>query len=281
MAVALAAPGPATALIMWAEVTVTLICVLLRFYTRTRILRFQGWDDGLMYISMLLFMLYAVFQTIAVAHGLGRCDRALSAPKFASAKKYEFIGHACNICAVATAKSSVACVLLRLSSSRGQRCALWFCISSTCIICLLCIILMFAQCSPLETVFQPAAGQNCFIDFTVAAVFTGAYTALMDIILAVAPWVMFSQALLHRKERLIALTGLSLGILAGICGIARAVELRRVSATTDYLSDTVPIVLLSSTEQCVCMCCAILPTLRPFMRGEGRSTQHNVDHGTP
>jgi hypothetical protein len=51
---------------------------------------------------------------------------------------------------------------------------------------------------------------------------------------------------------------------AGICSIVRTVELQALSSFDEYVYDTVPMLLWSSTEVLATIVCACIPVLRPL-----------------
>ncbi|EKG19496.1 hypothetical protein MPH_03360 [Macrophomina phaseolina MS6] len=161
---------------------------------------------------------------------------------------------------------------------------LHFCIFSTCTVCFICIVLMYMQCTPVESIWDHRIPAKCRgFNFTANAIFSGSYTAAMDFWLAIFPWFVLWTLNMRRKERLTVSFGLSLGVLAGICGIIRAVELNGLSAKADYLYATVPLILWGSTELLVCLLCATIPVLRPFYKkvtGKGSSTDPYSNNNT-
>ncbi|GME23092.1 hypothetical protein GTA08_BOTSDO05512 [Neofusicoccum parvum] len=267
--------GPTVIAVMWVQTIVALLFVCLRLYTRWRLIRNVGLDDHLSWVSMLLFFLYTVFITIAALNGLGSHSTELTGDQFATAIKWELMGQTCNILAIATSKSSVAVFLIRIVNVAWHKWMLHFCIASTCFVCVSCIILMFTQCTPVQSIWDHRIPTVCHFNFTVNAIFSGSYTAAMDFWLAIFPWFVLWTLNMKRKERLTISFGLSLGVLAGICGIVRAVELNGIAAKADYLYATVPLLLWGSTELLVCLLCATIPVLRPFYKkvtGKGSST---------
>lgn len=106
----------------------------------------------------------------------------------------------------------------------------------------------------------------------------------MDFALAILPWHAIMGLNMKRKEKLTVAFGLSLGILyvllpfplifsqkhlltftsAGVCSIIRTYELQALSSLDEYVYDTVPMLLWSSTEVLATIICACIPVLRPL-----------------
>ncbi|ETS86926.1 hypothetical protein PFICI_00754 [Pestalotiopsis fici W106-1] len=278
--------APMVLAVMWVQTILTLIFVLLRLYTRRILLRNIGPDDHLSWISMVLFILYTTFVTVAAFHGLGNHAADITLEQFAESTKWELMGQSSNILAIATSKCSVAIFLVRIVVQDWHKWALHFCIWSTVFVCVSCIILMYTQCTPVHGIWDPRVTDTvCHINFTADAIFSGSYTAAMDFFLAIFPWFILWNLNMKRKERLTVSIGLSLGIIAGICGIVRAVELEAIDSKADYPYVTVPILIWGSSELMVCILCATIPVLRPFYKhvtGRGSSTDpySNKNYGS-
>lgn len=86
----------------------------------------------------------------------------------------------------------------------------------------------------------------------------------MDFVLAALPWHVVIALRVKRKEKVTIACGLSLGVLAGACSIVRTIELKTLSSFDNYVYDTAPMLLWSSSEVFLTIICACIPTLRPM-----------------
>lgn len=86
----------------------------------------------------------------------------------------------------------------------------------------------------------------------------------MDFVLAILPWFVVMKLNMKRKEKITIACGLSLGVFAGACSIVRTVELRTLASKANYVYDTAPMLLWSSSEICLTIICACIPVLRPL-----------------
>ncbi|APA07333.1 hypothetical protein SS1G_13103 [Sclerotinia sclerotiorum 1980 UF-70] len=276
----LSALGPTIILVMWIETFAAAVFVGLRMYTRYYIVQATGYDDWLIVASILLFIGYTSFCTVAAVYGLGSHFLDITEAQFVLSNKMEVAGQTCNIIAIATSKSSVAVFLLRLVVVPWHKVFLWACIVSTFIVCIICATLDFFQCSPMPAIFNPSIPHTVNFNFTANAIFSGGYTALMDFVLALFPWYFLAGVRIRRKERLTISFGLTLGVFAGICGIVRAVELGGLASRSDYTYDTVPLILWGSSELLVAIVCACIPVLRPLYKQlRGQEKQSNESSG--
>jgi hypothetical protein len=157
--------------------------------------------------------MYSSFTTAAALSGLGSHFNELTLEQFVWSNKMEIAGQTCNIFAIATSKAAVAAFLLRLVIVDWHEYFLYGCITSTSIVCVLCAILDFLQVTPIDAVFNPMIPHTVNFNFRANAIFSGAYTALMDFVLALFPWYFLAPVQLKRKERMTVCFGLSLGVL--------------------------------------------------------------------
>lgn len=86
----------------------------------------------------------------------------------------------------------------------------------------------------------------------------------MDFVLAILPWPVVMGLNMKRKEKITIACGLSLGVFAGACSVVRTVELRTLASNENYVYDTAPMLLWSSSEICLTIICACIPVLRPL-----------------
>ncbi|SPJ78255.1 uncharacterized protein FTOL_06644 [Fusarium torulosum] len=68
---------------------------------------------------------------------------------------------------------------------------------------------------------------------------------------------------MKRKEKITVACGFSLGIFAGVCGIVRTVALDGLNAS-EYIYNTVDMLLWFATESTVTIMCSSIPVLRPL-----------------
>ncbi|KAI9694028.1 MAG: hypothetical protein M1822_003299 [Bathelium mastoideum] len=92
------------------------------------------------------------------------------------------------------------------------------------------------------------------------------WSAAMDFFLALFPWYILRNLNMKRKERIVICSSLSLGIFAGICGVIRTTGLNALSKTSDYLYETSPSVIWTSSELTLTIICVSVPALRPFWK---------------
>ncbi|KAF2679917.1 hypothetical protein K458DRAFT_258432, partial [Lentithecium fluviatile CBS 122367] len=250
--------------VMWMQVVFAIAFVGARIYTRYYIIHNVGWDDTFMAVNLVTFILFVTFTSVGIAYGVGKKSYLIPAADHPKAIMWEAIGQGICIMGIAASKASVALFLLRIVIRKWHKLLLWICIISTTILCTITTILLFLQCKPAAYLWdRTIPGGRCWLNFTPVGITTAAWSATMDFALAIFPWTVIMRLNMKRKEKLTVLSGLSLGIFAGVCSIIRTYELQSLSSVNEYVYDTAPMLLWSSTEILVTIICACVPVLRP------------------
>ncbi|RDL29797.1 uncharacterized protein BP5553_10662 [Venustampulla echinocandica] len=277
--------GPTVIAVMWTETALALIFVLMRLWTRIRINRVAGWDDYLISFSWLLLMPYTAACTAAALEGFGRHGATLTSEQFVAATRAEIIGQTFCIIGIAASKASVAIFLLRITIVKWHRWILYFVMLAVSVICFFCALFDFVRCDPVAHVWNPPLPAKCFIsdeDFASLSITVGVASTIADFILATLPWAILWNLQMKRREKILIASSMSLGFLAMICGIFRAISLTALNARSDYSYDTVGLILWSSTELMLTILTATIPTLRPlYNKLRGVSSRGEYDESGP
>ncbi|KAF2119517.1 hypothetical protein BDV96DRAFT_642538 [Lophiotrema nucula] len=251
--------------VMWTQVALAATFIALRMYTRYFIIHNIGWDDIIMLVNLVSFIGYVVSITIGVGYGIGKKYAVVPPADYSKAMMWEAIGQGVCIMGIAASKGAVAVFLLRIVLKKWHIALLWFCIISTTVLCTITTTLLFVQCRPTAFLWDHTIeGGVCWLNFTAVGLTMGAWSAAMDFVLAILPWHVIMGLNMKRKEKLTVACGLSLGVFAGICSIIRTYELQALSSLDEYVYDTVPMLLWSSTEVLMTIICACIPVLRPL-----------------
>ncbi|KAF4960745.1 hypothetical protein FSARC_10374 [Fusarium sarcochroum] len=253
--------GPTINAILWTESAIAIIFVALRVYTRKVILRSFGLDDFFLIITLALLIVYATLISVGATFGIGQKRDDISDHDYIEAMKYELIGQGVCIFNIATSKAAVAFFILRIVRETRHRIFIWFCIISNTLLATWTTIAVFIQCFPISKVWNPMGVEgDCWLDFTKVGIACSAYAVAIDFTLAIAPCYILWDLNMKRKEKTLALFGLSLGVLFVI--------------PNDNLDDTSNMLIYSGTENFVSAICASIPVLRPLyirLRGYGSS----------
>ncbi|KAK7211570.1 hypothetical protein V2G26_018748 [Clonostachys chloroleuca] len=258
--------------VIWGENFLTLILIGLRFYTRHFIRGKVGWDDYWLIVTWLLMVIFGALTSVGVGHGMGQHRADLTTEQFADGVFYITCAQVIASLAIGMCKVVVATFLLRIVTATWQRWFLWFCIGSMMLLSLILSSAVFAQCSPVESIWNPLLADKkvCHINLTILAFVDCSYAAFLDFVLAGFPWIALRNLNMKRKERITICISLSLGVFAGI-------------ATDDYLYAMPDNYMWTFTEVSTTIVCVTIGSFRPLwnkLRGHDSSSgggyqQHN------
>ncbi|KAF4988167.1 hypothetical protein FDECE_15164 [Fusarium decemcellulare] len=260
--------------VLWTETVIATLFVVLRVYTRKVVLRSFGWDDFFLIITLILLIIYAALISAGTSYGIGQKRDDISSEDYIESMKYEIISQGICIFNIATSKAAVAFFILRIIRETKHRIFIWGCIITNTLLALWCTIAVFIQCIPIIKVWDQSVPRECWLDFVKVGIACSAYAVAIDFTLALAPCVILWDLNMKRKEKMLALFGLSLGVFAGVCGILRTTALSSLRSFDEYIYDTVDMLIYSGTENFVSAICASIPVLRPLwvrIRGYGSS----------
>ncbi|EWZ48823.1 hypothetical protein FOZG_04297 [Fusarium oxysporum Fo47] len=162
-----------------------------------------------------------------------------------------------------TGKCAVGIFLLRIVRNKFQKAFIWAFLAGTVFITLFSSIVVVVQCDPVQRTWDRRVPGTCWIDFSKVGLTVGSWFVVVDFCFAILPWFVIWELNMKRKEKITVACGLSLGIFAGICGIVRTVALNGLNAS-EYIYDTVDMLIWSATESTVTIMCSSIPVLRPL-----------------
>ncbi|KAI1880833.1 hypothetical protein JX265_001073 [Neoarthrinium moseri] len=252
---------------MWILTAVTLIFVALRIYTRVWVVRSFGVDDHVYNIAFLLLVCYVSFTTVSAHYGFGQTVSDIpTADDVVSAILFEAIGQTFAVIGMAVAKWSLGLFLLRLVNQSWHKAVIWTAMLllmgasiSTCFV-------FWLQCTPPAYLFDRRIPDGyCHVDSTPVSMLLCILCVLVDFFFALFPWLFIWKLQMNKREKMVILLSMSLGVIAGACGIKRTLEVPEL-ASADYLRDTVGLIVWSAAEIAVTMICIGIPVCRPLYK---------------
>ncbi|KAI1407383.1 hypothetical protein F5Y13DRAFT_183430 [Hypoxylon sp. FL1857] len=260
--------GPTTIAVLSVELVLAAVFIAMRFYTRKVMKGGVGSDDYLLMVTWIFQALFVAFMIASSVYGFGQHTTDISAEDVRMATKIEIIGQFSVSLAMGLSKTSVAMFLMRIIVAAWHKAILWFWIITMMAWSILLGISCFAQCSPVEAIWDARIKiKTCPINLTTIAFIMCSWSAAMDFFLAAFPWVVLWNLNMQRKEKITICVSLSLGVLAGICGVVRTSGLEVLSQTADYLYATADSVMWTSSELTITIICVSIPVLRPLWIG--------------
>ncbi|RHZ45199.1 uncharacterized protein CDV56_102029 [Aspergillus thermomutatus] len=250
---------------MWAMTMLAFILVPLRLYTRIVVLRALGLDDHVYNLGWVFLLLYTVFLTIANRHGFGQPISTLSMDEAVHTVYMEMIGQTFAVLGMAIAKLSLGIFLLRIVVKTWHRVSIWASMVSLSIVSVLTAVVFWIQRLPSRSIYDPRVPGRTVVHIVPFSVLLGSWCAAVDFYFAILPWIFIWNLNMKQKEKLIIAISLSLGFIAGICGVIRTIDLGGLSSA-NYTEDTVDLIIWSAVELAATLICVGIPTVRPLYR---------------
>ncbi|PYH76860.1 hypothetical protein BO82DRAFT_346094 [Aspergillus uvarum CBS 121591] len=210
-------------------------------------------SDVIIVLALTLLLIAAVLFNVAVNHGYGNTSTAPSHRSVTASFRYSTIGYAIVIVNVVS------------------------------------VVLLFAQCSRVEDIFQPGAQEHCMsldvqIDY---GYFQGAFNSASDLFLAVFPIYIFWRFNWTLRVKLVLISLLSLGVVAMAASLVKTLEYPTILKSTNPRINRVPLLRWMFIEAGIVLITASVPCVRPLvihwvrMYIRKKQTQHHQMDGEP
>ncbi|KAI5856135.1 hypothetical protein GGS23DRAFT_618846 [Durotheca rogersii] len=269
-------PGLQLACATWAMAALSTALVVLRLYTRIRIVKFVGAEDHMYAWTGVFFVLFAVFIQVSIHYGLGQSFWRLGIDDASKAIFWTYVANSFAITGNAMAKLSMGLFLLRVVQTRWHKIALWAAVIVTVATSIALTIMLWNQTSPIRASWDPLRTPGKWnIQIQPLSVGLGVWSSICDFFFAIFPWLFIRSLPMSQREKIMLAGGMSLGVIAGACGITRTVVLSRLDVL-NYTLNFVPYFAWAGAEIAVAMVCIGIPTLRPlYLRTRGLTSAYS------
>ncbi|KAH7025898.1 uncharacterized protein B0I36DRAFT_329392 [Microdochium trichocladiopsis] len=232
-------------------------------------------DDYFIAISVLCTWLTVVFQFMAVRSGNGRHLHALTPEQRDGVAHWTIIGFVPGIMSFATPKLATIDLLCHiLLPSRNHRVFMWL-LGWTCWIQLMVtVVFLFVKCdgahpTPADSVLvSPAAAmQEGCLDPWVNInydVYTGAFSAFVDLYLAVYPTVVLCKLRLSIGKKIGLSIALGFGFVSTVVAIYKCTMIPSLESP-DFSYDSSTLVIWTCVEGSTIIIAACIPILKPLL----------------
>ncbi|KUI58324.1 hypothetical protein VP1G_05612 [Cytospora mali] len=254
----------------WSLVAVAFVFVVLRFWARMYN-RALGFDDGLMLVSWLLFLVAAIIFQIAASSGGTRHWIYLSLGEMEEQEKWMVINLPIAIAVTGIGKFAVGLTTLRIfgNTSRWKKWAVWSMLFILTTVSIIDIFIALFRCGLPQTQWNfaklvtakclPTQSYDIFNEFVIAVQAFSDY--FFSILPMVAVWKL--KMSLRRRLTVIFLLGLTL-ITAAVATVKMCLQIK---LTHDDLTwDTLPIDICFSFEAMFIIVFGSVPVLNPLWK---------------
>lgn len=203
-------------IVVWAMAIVATCFLAARLYIKFRGNKGMWWDDHALVASWVMLLAYSGTTTSCVRVGLGSHSGSSNVDSN-SLQLGVVIATVFSTLGAAWSKTSFALTLLRITreGSRLIYWGIWCIIISMNVVLVFNAIIGFIWCDPPQAAWNPDIHGKCWDRAVVVhyTVFGAAYSAAMDFMLAMVPWVVIMKLSMKKKEKLGVVLCMSLGIL--------------------------------------------------------------------
>ncbi|KAK0623837.1 hypothetical protein B0T14DRAFT_425921 [Immersiella caudata] len=259
--------GPHLVRTIWILIGISLVFLLLRLYAKFFRHRGLWWDDYILIGAWLCITTESCMLTYATTLGYGKhiYDIPFDIVNIEKTVMAISIGGTLSLTAAIWSKTSFALTLLRLTDGWLKN-FIWFCIITTNIAMGLSALFVWVTCRPLEKAWHPFMAGTCWAPETIVQynIFSAAYSALMDLTLALLPWKLIWGLQMKRKEKIGVAVAMSCGIFAGITAIIKTTHIPKMISMDSY--DGIVLFIWGNAESCVTIIAASIPILRVFAK---------------
>ncbi|KAB5578193.1 hypothetical protein GE09DRAFT_953002 [Coniochaeta sp. 2T2.1] len=253
---------------IWVLNFLALVFLLARVYCK--FLRHRGlwWDDGVLIGAYVCSTIETALLSYSVKLGYGCHVWDLPPELFLlipDLLKVINLAGTFSLTAAIWSKTSFAITLLRLTQG-WLKLLVWFIIVSMNIAMGLSALFIWVQCTPIERSWNPFIAGTCWAPHVIVDynIFSAAYSAAMDLSLALLPWKLIWGLQMKQKEKIGVAFAMSCGVFAGITAIIKTTKIPAMLSADFY--DGIDLFIWGNAESCVTIIAASIPILRVLIR---------------
>ncbi|KAI0008735.1 hypothetical protein F4779DRAFT_618261 [Xylariaceae sp. FL0662B] len=260
--------GHRTNAIIWVLIALATAFLGLRVFCKFKKRKGLWYDDWLLIVSWITLLAAGILSSVSIYVVFGGLDKIMDTTesKPDGIILLNFVMGCLFFLGAAWSKTSFAITLLRIAKPKIKT-ALWSIIISMNIVVSISVIMRWAQCQPFRKTWEPHAEGNCLdrdaiLGFTIYA---GAYSALMDFVLAFIPWPIITKLQMQTSEKIGISVAMSMGVFAGATAIVKCVKLK-VLVSASLTNDLFDLSIWSVAEIATTIMAASIPVLRTLVR---------------
>ncbi|KAK7427371.1 hypothetical protein QQZ08_006140 [Neonectria magnoliae] len=255
-------------LVAWIFTGMAMLTVLTKLYTTLVVFQRPGWDDLMIFLSLLCSIIVPSLVQVSVDLGLGLHTAAIQTEqggfkKMVKTRRIQILG-----------LPNVAILILieRLAGRTDtiSRRTLRGIVSIQLIFAAVSVIIIFVQCKPTRYLWDQSIKGTCWSPdvFNYSSYIVSAFTAFTDLVLAIVPIHAFWKLQLKLREKLEVSFMLGLTLLSAIFTIVKATYMHLFTDRVDprKVFNVVDSVIWGLVEQNIVIMAASVPTLRPLLR---------------
>ncbi|CAH0016868.1 unnamed protein product [Clonostachys rhizophaga] len=260
--------GPGVATVCIVLTSISTIFILLRLFTRGKIMAKLHADDWLASLSVLFQWACVAFVILAIRAGNGRHFDTLSIDEREGTIFWTVLALPMGMLAFSIPKLGVAALLTRIMNPTKQhKFAVWGLTSFCALTVVASIILIFAQCTPMRALWDlSVVDKKCIpgsvvVDFLI---FSGSVSAFTDLYLALYPATVLFKLQMNIRKKIALSVALGIGSVATVIAIKKCTRLPAL-AEKDFTYKTSDLVLWVVGEGTTIIVASCIPLLQPLV----------------
>ncbi|KAF4972243.1 hypothetical protein FSARC_1140 [Fusarium sarcochroum] len=244
------------------------VFVVGRLYTRKRIIGALHLDDWLTIVAVIFEWCQVAVTIVAVRDGNGRHFDTLTVSQQQNSILFTILGFPFGVMAFGFPKLAVVALITRLMNPGRLHMIFLWTLAGCCMLSLVvCIIILFAQCSPAQSQWTfSITDKTCWSPFILVdfAIFAGALSATTDLYLAIYPAVVLFKLQMNIRKKIALSCALGIGSIASIVAIYKCTRLPSL-ASADFSYDTSDLVIWTVIEASTIIIACCIPVLQPLV----------------
>ncbi|KAK0625052.1 hypothetical protein B0T17DRAFT_577729 [Bombardia bombarda] len=271
--------GPRLVVAAWLLVSLSGLFLALRIYCKFLKHRGLWWDDHVLVAAWLTLVAGTIFAMASVRYGFGMHYRKIDPANVPTIGLLSNLSGSAAILAAVWSKTSFAMTLLRITKG-WTKTAVWLIIVTMNLAMSTNVITTWLQCSPVSKGWDVSVSGSCWDPKvnTYIAVFAGAYSGLMDIVLALLPWSVVWSLQMRKQEKIGVAVAMSMGVFAGGAAFVKCSTIPTL-LDGDFTFEGYYLVIWGSAEVAITIMAASIPILRVLVREVQAATRRKYRHG--
>ncbi|KAK1832265.1 hypothetical protein QBC39DRAFT_433348 [Podospora conica] len=259
--------GPRLVTAIWIMIAVSASFLGLRVYSKYLRHHNLWWDDWVLVGAWLCITAESGLLTYATTLGYGRhiYDLPFNLGVINKTILTINIAGTLSLTAATWSKTSFGLTLLRLTEG-WMRVLIWFIIVTINVAMGLSALFAWVRCTPVRKSWSPFDAGTCWEASVIVNynIFSAAYSAAMDLALALLPWKLIWGLQMKKKEKIGVAVAMSCGVFAAITAIVKTTKIPKMLSMDTY--DGIDLFIWGNAESCVTIIAASIPILRVFVR---------------
>ncbi|GES57531.1 hypothetical protein ATEIFO6365_0001081900 [Aspergillus terreus] len=247
-------------------ITLAVIIVLLRLYTRYCFVRTPGWDDAVIVAALLADIVFFTFIILEIKYGMGKDQSEVSPHDLHHQLKALWASIPLYNLTLNFAKASVTLLYMRLfSSTKDYRIILVFTLVAVIITGLYMVFSTFFFCTPVRAFWDRSIPDAYCLPEAVIWPLNAGIQISTDAWLVILPMPVLFRLRLPRRQKCALIFVFALGLFVCATSIVRLVMLINLIGSPNLTKENTSAATWSFIEANVAIICACLAPLRPLI----------------